>query len=100
MDLGKQATHFDAFGFALLRRFTDVAALSAEFDACMRDAFAEPGHMNAGAAGNQFRYVPTMCERTPHSLALLRQLAPVASELLRAPVLPGRAKVVDIIPVR
>jgi hypothetical protein len=89
---GKQATHFEAFGFALLQRFADVAALSAEFDACMTDAFVDPDHMNAGAAGNQFRYVPTMCERTPHSLALLRQLAPVASELLRAPVLPSRAK--------
>ena len=92
MDLRQHATHFDTFGFALLRNFADVGALSAEFDACMRDAFADPSHMNAGAAGNQFRYVPTMCERTPHSLALVRQLGPVASAILQAPVLPSRAK--------
>ena len=91
-DLSQHAVHFDAFGFALLQRFADVEALSAELDACMSDAFAEPSHMNAGAAGNQFRYVPTMCERTPRSLALLRQLAPVASAILQAPVLPSRAK--------
>lgn len=92
MDLSQHATHFDVFGYALLPRFADVEALSAEFDACMSDAFASPSHMNAGAAGNRFRYVPTMCERTPHSLALLRLLAPVASAILQAPVLPSRAK--------
>ena len=80
MDLSKHAAHFDAFGFALLQRFADVEALSTEFDTCMKDASADPNHMNSGAAGNQFRYVPTMCERTPHSLALLRQLGPVASD--------------------
>jgi ectoine hydroxylase-related dioxygenase (phytanoyl-CoA dioxygenase family) len=58
----------------------------------MSDAFADPGHTNTGAAGNQFRYVPTMCERTPNSLALLQRLAPVASAILQAPVLPSRAK--------
>jgi hypothetical protein len=92
MDPSKHAIHFDAFGFAVLQRFADVEALSAELDACMRDAFPDPSHMNAGAAGNQFRYVPTMCERTPHSLALVRQLAPVAAAILQAPVLPSRAK--------
>ena len=92
MDLSQHATHFDTFGFALLSEFVDMGALSAEFDACMRDAFEDPSHMNVGAAGNRFRYVPTMCERTPHCLALLRQLAPVASALLQAPVLPSRAK--------
>jgi hypothetical protein len=92
MDLSQHVQHFEAFGFALLPHFADVAALSAEHDGCMRDAFADPSHMNAGAAGNRFRYVPTMCELTPHSLALVRQLAPVASALLKAPVLPSRAK--------
>ena len=92
MDPSQQILHFDTFGFALLPRLANVAALSAEFDACMSDAFAGPSHMNAGAAGNQFRYVPTMCERTPHSLALVQRLAPVASLILQAPVLPSRAK--------
>ncbi len=87
------AEHFDAFGFALLKSFVDVAALSAELDICLREAFADSNHTTSGEAGNQFRYVPTMCERTPVSLALLRQLAPVASAILRTPVLPSRAKV-------
>jgi hypothetical protein len=84
--------HLDTFGFVVLRGFVEPRALSAEFDASMRAAFADPGHLKAGAAGNEFRYVPTMCERTPVSLSLLRRLAPVASELLGAPVLPSRAK--------
>jgi ectoine hydroxylase-related dioxygenase (phytanoyl-CoA dioxygenase family) len=92
MDLSEHRQHFDTFGFAVLRRFADVDALSAEFDACMSDAFADPSHTNSGSAGNEFRYVPTMCERTPNSLALMRQLAPVASAILHAPVLPSRAK--------
>jgi hypothetical protein len=80
-------------GFDVLRGLADPHALGAEVDACMRDAFAGAGdRLNAGAAGNEFRYVPTMCERTPVSLALVLRLAAVASELLGAPVLPGRAK--------
>lgn len=92
MDLSRHALHFDTFGFTVLPSFADVGALSAEVDACLSDAFADSNHLNTGAAGNQFRYVPTMCERTPNSLALVQQLAPVASAILRAPVLPGRAK--------
>ena len=65
MNLRQHALHFEAFGFSVLQRYADAAELSAEFDACMREAFADPTPMNAGTAGNQFRYVPTMCERPP-----------------------------------
>ena len=44
--------------------------------------------MNAGSAGNQFRYLPMMCERTPVSVALAQRLSAVAAELLGASVLP------------
>ena len=83
-----QIAHLETFGFAVLRGLLDPAALSAEFDASMRDGFTDPDHMNAGAAGNKFRYVPTMCERTPVSLALVTRLSSVAAELLGASVLP------------
>jgi hypothetical protein len=82
-------------GYEVLRSLEDDGPLAAELDACMRDATAgrrEP--MTAGVTGNEFRYVPTMCERTPHSLGLLRRLAVIASDRLDAPVLPGRAKAV------
>ena len=82
-------------GFEVLRGFADAQPLVAEFDVCMRDAFTGgDSRMNAGVTGNDFRYVPTMCERTPCALALLRRLAVVASEKLDAPVLPGRAKAI------
>jgi hypothetical protein len=85
-----------ARGFDVLRALADVEALSLEFDACMRDAFPSAvgadGPMNTGEAGNEFRYVPTMCERTPYALSLVQRLAVTAAELLGAPVLPGRAK--------
>jgi hypothetical protein len=84
--------HFETFGFAVLPSFIDPAVLSAELDAALHDAFADPDHVNTGTAGNEFRYVPTMCERTPVSLALVVRLSAVASELLGAPVLPVRAK--------
>jgi ectoine hydroxylase-related dioxygenase (phytanoyl-CoA dioxygenase family) len=76
----------------VLPQLANVAALGTEIDTCMQDAFADPSHMNTGAAGNRFRYVPTMCERTPESLALVRKLAPMAAAILQAPVLPSRAK--------
>jgi Phytanoyl-CoA dioxygenase (PhyH) len=90
--LASQTAHIAAFGFVVLPGFIDSLALSAEFDASMRDGFADEHHMNAGSAGNQFRYLPMMCERTPVSLALVMRLAAVAAEILAAPVLPGRAK--------
>lgn len=91
----ERATHFNTFGFEVMPSLiaaADMTALALEFDACMNDAFADAGHMIAGATGNQFRYVPTMCERTPQALGLIRRLASVAAELLGSPVLPSRAK--------
>lgn len=86
------AAHLETFGFCVLPAFTDPRALSAEFDASMRDGFADASHMNAGSAGNEFRYLPTMCERTPVSLALVRRLSRAAADLLGVSVLPSRAK--------
>jgi ectoine hydroxylase-related dioxygenase (phytanoyl-CoA dioxygenase family) len=90
--LASGVAEFESRGFVVLRAFIDPAALSAEFDATMRDAFGDERHLNEGSAENQFRYVPTMCERTPVSLALVRRLSGVAAALLHAPVLPVRAK--------
>jgi len=82
----------DAAGYLVLRREIDPVPLSAEVDAVLRDAFAAEDHVNAGAVGNRFRYVPMMCERTPVSLDLVVRFAALAEELLGASVLPGRAK--------
>jgi hypothetical protein len=47
--------HFDTYGFVVMRGFLDPGELAAEFEASMRDGFADPHHMNTGSAGNQFR---------------------------------------------
>jgi hypothetical protein len=85
-------SHLLTFGYQVLRQAFDPTALLAEFDAVTDDAFTGPDHRNRGNAGNQFRYVPMMCERTPVSLDLVVQFSMVAAELLDGPVLPGRAK--------
>jgi hypothetical protein len=90
--LAAQRAHLETFGFVVLQGFLDPAALSVEFDASMRDGFTDPNHMNVGTAGNNFRYVPTMCEWTPVSLALVTRLGGIAAEILGSPVLPVRAK--------
>jgi len=82
----------EASGYVVLRGLVDAASLSAELDAALADAFADHSHANTGSAGNRFRYVPMMNELTPVSLAITRQLAGVAGELLGEPVLPGRTK--------
>jgi hypothetical protein len=86
------AQELETFGCVVLRGEIDAVALTAEFDATMRDAFVEVDHRLHGAIGNQFRYVPMMCERTPVSVQLVVRLAAVAAELLQCDVLPGRAK--------
>ncbi len=73
-------------------QFFDPVPLCAEFDTVMSDAFDDLAHVNSGSAGNRFRYVPVMNERTPVSVDLTLKLADLANELLGAPVLPGRAK--------
>ena len=79
-------------GYVVLRDAIGAVELAEEFDRTMDDAFDHPDHMNVGAAGNMFRYVPMMCERTPVSLGNVVALAAVASQLLGCMVLPGRAK--------
>ena len=39
--LASRTAHLDTFGFVVLRGFIDPAALSAEFDASMRNGFAD-----------------------------------------------------------
>ena len=81
-----------ASGYVLVPQFFDPVPLCAEFDTVMGDAFDDVGHVNSGSAGNRFRYVPVMNERTPVSVDLTLRLAELASELLGSRVLPGRAK--------
>ena len=57
-------------GYVVLRSFVDIAALHAEFDRTMRDAFTT-AHRQRGSTGNEFRYVPVMCARTPVSVSLV-----------------------------
>ncbi len=78
-------------GYVVLRSFVDIAALQAEFDRTMRDAFTT-AHRQRGSTGNEFRYVPVMCARTPVSVSLVTDFASIAAELLGADVLPSRAK--------
>lgn len=78
-------------GYVLLRSQVDAVALAEEHDRALREAFGVARFVH-GSAGNRFRYVPTMCERTPMSLALIVRFASVAAELLGCAVLPSRAK--------
>ena len=48
--------------------------------------------LNVGSAGNTFRYVPMMCERTPRSLSLLDRLSEIAADIFGRAALPVRAK--------
>ncbi len=92
--VSSEAAHLETFGFVVLRGLVAPAPLAREFDATMLRAFrrSDREHSNSGAAGNRFRYVPMMCERTPVSLGLIHELSSVAAALLGAPVLPVRAK--------
>lgn len=83
---------FAAFGFAVVSGHVDVAALSEEFDRTMADAFEGVDHLNVGQVGNQFRYVPMMCEHTLASVGHVLRLAALAADMLGCEVLPGRAK--------
>jgi hypothetical protein len=85
----------DAFretGVVVLRGFFDPAPLSQEVDRALADAHRRESAANTGNAGNAFRYVAMMCERTPVSLALLDALAAPTAELLGRDVIPTRAK--------
>jgi hypothetical protein len=83
---------FHADGFAVLHGAFDPAALSSEVDRALEHGVRAGEDAKQGAGGVEFRSVVMMCERTPVSLALVDELAVLASELLARPVLPGRAK--------
>ncbi len=73
----REISWFRASGFVVLRGAFDPEPLSTEVDAALTDAFrgtTDPGAVSSGIAGNEFRYVPMMCERTPVSLSLLDAL--------------------------
>ena len=89
---GDARERFAVDGFIVLRSAFDPSALISEIERVLASAFVNPDHFNEGAAGNQFRYVPMMSEHTPASVSLADRFALVASDLLGAPVLPGRAK--------
>jgi len=75
-----------------LRKFFDPGALGEEVSRALEDAFSGSSSRNLGSAGNSFRYVPMMCERTPVSLSLLDALSAIAADLLGRAALPLRAK--------
>jgi hypothetical protein len=91
-DVASAASHVSTCGYAVLRSAFDAGPLSDEVDRVLSDAFADPRHRNRGSAGNRFRYAPMMVERTPVSLAPAAALGEVATAVLGAPVVPGRAK--------
>ena len=88
-----QADHFATFGFAVLRGFLAdrAAALRAEADAAIRDAYAATYDERVidGISGH---YLPMAARRTPVSASLVcddpRSLD-AAQELLGGPVIPG-----------
>src|SRR5262245_5992747 len=79
-----------AFGFMVIRRFFDPAALADEIDRVLHRCFASQ-LVTPGSARN-FQYVPMMTAETPVSLSLLDQTAALAEALLGGPVVPTRAK--------
>src|SRR4051794_6160263 len=87
----EELTRFRADGYVVLRGAFDPEPVTREVDAALADGY-RTAPVNTGNAGNQFRYVPMMCERTPVSLALVDALAAPAALLLDRGVLPVRAK--------
>ncbi len=87
----EQQTRFSIDGYVVLRGAFDPELLAREVDAALADGY-RTAPVNTGSAGNRFRYVPMMCERTPVSLALVDALAAPAAWLLDRAVLPVRAK--------
>ena len=83
--------HFSRFGFVVLRRAFDPEPLSDEAIAHSAKARVRRSAPRS-AVEVTGRYVPMMCERTPHSQSLLDHFADVAAELMASPVLPVRAK--------
>jgi hypothetical protein len=87
-----QADHFATFGFAVLRGFLAdrAAALHAEVDAAIRDAYAATYDERVidGISGH---YLPMAARRTPVSAALVcddPRFIDAAQQLLDGPVIP------------
>jgi len=87
--------HYRAFGFVVLREYFDAAPLSEEVDETLAHGVRRMDEHTSAEASINFRYVPTMCERTPVSLSLLDRFAEPAAALLGTLVLPVRAKAVQ-----
>jgi hypothetical protein len=86
-------SHFQTFGFAVLRQFFETNALVEEIDRVLHDGILPSSGRIRGAV-TSFQYVPMMTAETPMSLSLLDRTEGVAKILLRCPVLPTRAKAV------
>ena len=86
------ARHLATFGYVVLPAAFDARPLADEIDRVLADALVDADHHNTGSAGNRFRYAPMMVAGTPVSLGLTVQLGALASAVLGAPVVPGRAK--------
>jgi len=85
-------SRFRSDGFVVLYGLFDPLPLAAELRGALSDAFAGSPPVNVGSGGTSFRYVPMMCERTPHSLALLDTLSELASTVLGRAAVATRAK--------
>jgi ectoine hydroxylase-related dioxygenase (phytanoyl-CoA dioxygenase family) len=87
-----EIAEFRATGVVVLRRWFDPSALTEEIDRTLAVGFRSGSETRVGSAGNEFQYVPMMCERTPVSLSMLDALAEPAAQLLARDVIPTRAK--------
>lgn len=88
--------HYRRDGFVVLRDAFDAPRLTAEARAALEDGFVARAATNVSAeAAIAFRYLPTMSERAPYCLELLRNFAGRARRLLGTDVLPVRAKAVE-----
>ncbi len=88
----QDVVEFGVAGVVALRRWLDPSALAEEVDSALAGGFRSGSRTNVGSAGNEFQYVPMMCERTPVSLSLIDALAAPAARLLGGDVIPTRAK--------
>lgn len=79
--------HFQTFGFLVLRDY-----LASPVALCKELKSALVGSKPLQSSVATFTFAPLMSQSTPHSLALLDALAPIASTLLGGQALPIRAK--------
>jgi hypothetical protein len=86
--------HFHAHGFVILRQCFDAHALTVEVEHALAHGVLRTFSAQVGGTTLRPQFAPLMTAHTPHSLALLDRLLPVASTLLGGAVLPTRAKAV------